>query len=447
MFTSPERSEAARANKTRPRKRNRRRAAKKNGHLASLKDTPTLDELPTNLDDFIQVESDSEGYQSRRPPPSPALRIIDVPPTPADIAFKAKQERIAAFARIFDEAIELEGSPVRRTSSTKVYRPESAKLELAAARQDIFKLQQQCAVQEDEISQLIDRLEEASSGYTLGSDVSEDAYFSKELRRLDHDVEGYVRRFLRKMHNHLPSRVPSLVKDAMDIDRERWRPHFKQGRNKKLLRAMAQRYISCVLLQRIFEPESLFLFDDDVSDAFSTIHGRLGQADTRSARWRALTFEYLLDLLPAPILSSKMDSRVETIAGDLWNDTRTLWVESKKDMQLHRLKRIVGRALRLSIEFRKLPYFVGFVFRSEDCAQISRCINRQPEFDYDATTDACQNLHTLRDRSRHEIFEAMTVFPGVYKTAGVTNDGFTEEDEIVEYYPVQLSTFDYSRGA
>ncbi|KAK6353147.1 hypothetical protein TWF696_005137 [Orbilia brochopaga] len=379
-------------------------------------------------------------------PPSPVPDIMEPPPplTTTDIALNSNNDGLTTFDQLFDELhpITIDSSRPRKIPSAKDSELESIKLQLEAAQRSLSEWQQHCALQEEEISDLVDRLAKASSDETLGSDMKDDAYFEEGLRRLDHEIQGYTCEFLREKHSYLPSRIPSWIRDVTDMDNTQWRLYLSAGLNKKLLRAMGQRYIAFVLLQRIFKPGLLRLFDSKLSAACSFILKGLDENPTNSARWRALTFKYLLQLLPPSPFSSKMDAIVDKTATKLWKDTRTFWVEGKKNMQIERLKRIVNHALALSIEFQKLPQEVIFVFRSEDCDTISRWVDRQPERDFYSNTQS----RMLRDQSSHGKFEALTVFPGVYKTAGKADGELRGEAETVEYHPLQLSTFAYDFG-
>ncbi|KAF3216522.1 hypothetical protein TWF191_009010 [Orbilia oligospora] len=219
-------------------------------------------------------------------------------------------------------------------------------------------------------------------------------------------IRDYIREFLQSKFTSpfSPSKVPTKIRDILNSEGIEWQKYLRGGKNRKVLRAIAQKYISFYLVENIIM-DPVFRHNRQLRDALSTIQMAFTGDRVVRSRWRNRTIQELRLALPTPLPDAIM---VEQKSRELFKDTRVLWVKNKKTIETERLRRIAEYAAKLATELHKLPCEIQYGFSRENWDKLPRDIDTHPE----------KEFYQINVHSRHSNFQFMTVFPGIRKLSG-----------------------------
>ncbi|KAF3309696.1 hypothetical protein TWF173_010676 [Orbilia oligospora] len=258
--------------------------------------------------------------------------------------------------------------------------------------------------------------------------VKDDVFFENGFINLSKMIRDYIREFLQSKFTSpfSPSKVPTKIRDILNSEGIEWQKYLRGGKNKKVLRAIAQKYISFYLVENIIM-DPVFRHNRQLRDALSTIQMAFTGDRVVRSRWRNRTMQELRLALPTPLPDAIM---VEQKSKELFKDTRVLWVKNKETIETERLRRITEYAAKLATELHKLPCEIQYGFSRDNWDKLPRDIDTYPE----------KEFYQINVHSRHSNFQFMTVFPGIRKLSGNFGPGQGEDSSIV-YLPLQLSAY------
>ncbi|KAF3929578.1 hypothetical protein ABW19_dt0207318 [Dactylella cylindrospora] len=310
-------------------------------------------------------------------------------------------------------------------------------------RSQISALEDHLTAQETQISELVTRLAEfdslpsiphsiSNTAATAISDIKDDDYLAKSTKRLYSLIRNFVHEFLRERVDMFPSRFPPRIREFLDQQDPTWKQYSNGGKNKRLHRAVAQKYISFFLIGKLLIPALPFA-NPTLSDTFETLLNTFKHDEKIQARWRSTTLQCLLSASAnAPSSNPLQKSRIVTkICTELWKDTRKLWIpdDSKIEAQQERLKIIVEQAFQLAVEFKKLPHGVKCVVKFWDYDKVSKCIDGEVlNGDYSTF-------------SHESELSGAVVFPGIYRSVSLAGSRTNSDEIAAEYIPVQFMTY------
>lgn len=299
---------------------------------------------------------------------------------------------------------------------------------IAELEKENIILEEENATLRAQVDELCSRIGEVGSNSLETTIVKDDVFFENGFINLNKMIRDFVREFLQSKFTSpfSPSKVPTKIRDILNFEGTEWQKHLRGGKNRKVLRAIAQKYISFYLVENIII-DPVFRHNRQLQDAFSTIQTVFPDHSVRS-RWRNRTIQELRSTLPEPLSDDLM---VELKSKELFRDTRVLWVKYQEKKEAERLRRITGYALKLATELHKLPYEIQYGFSRDNWDKLPRDIDTHPE----------KEFYHINVHSRHSNFQFMTVFPGIRKLSRTSGPGEDEDSGII-YLPLQLSAYD-----
>ncbi|KAK6346386.1 hypothetical protein TWF730_010712 [Orbilia blumenaviensis] len=309
--------------------------------------------------------------------------------------------------------------------------PSNASLE----QERISRLEKENIILEEEnetlriqVDELCSRLGDGGSNNLFTTIVKDDVFFENGFANLNKMIRDFVREFLQTRFTSpfSPSRVPIKIRNVLNSEGTDWQKYLKGGKNKKVLRAIAHKYISFYLVENIIM-DPVFRHSRRLRDAFSTIEALFLDDPGLCSRWRNRTIQDLRSTLPEPPLEG---FTIDLKSQELFKDTKMLWMKSQESKEIERLKKITSYALKLGTELHKLPYEIQYGFSRDEWDRMPRDIDTHPE----------KEFYHINVHSRHSSFQFMTVFPGIRKVSRpLAKDG---EDFGIVYLPLQLSAYD-----
>ncbi|KAK6524991.1 hypothetical protein TWF281_011881 [Arthrobotrys megalospora] len=319
-------------------------------------------------------------------------------------------------------------SPLRSQSPPKSYSTSKPQERIAKLEKENTALEEENAILRTQVDELCSRLGEVGSNDLEMAIVKDDGFFENGFANLNKLVRDFVREFLQTRFSSpfSPSKVPIKIRGVLDSEGTDWQRYLKGGKNKMVLRAIAQKYISFYLVENIIT-DPIFRYNDQLRDALSTIQTMLKGNPSLCNRWRTRTIRDIRSTLTRSFFE---DALVDLKSKELFKDTRVLWVKGQEAKEMERLKRITDYAMKLAIELHKLPHEIQYGLTRDDWDKLPRDIDTHPE----------KEFYQLNVHSRHSNFQFMTVFPGIRKLTEPSKPGEEESTGIV-YLPLQLSAY------
>ncbi|KAF3205993.1 hypothetical protein TWF106_000979 [Orbilia oligospora] len=199
----------------------------------------------------------------------------------------------------------------------------------------IAKLEKENAILEEDnttlraqVDELCSRIGGVGSHSLETTIVKDDVFFESGFINLSKMIRDYIREFLQSKFTSpfSPSKVPTKIRDILNSEGIEWQKYLRGGKNRKVLRAIAQKYISFYLVENIIM-DPVFRHNRQLRDALSTIQMAFTGDRVVRSRWRNRTIQELRLALPTPLPDAIM---VEQKSRELFKDTRVLWVKNKK---------------------------------------------------------------------------------------------------------------------
>ncbi|KAK6505980.1 hypothetical protein TWF506_010907 [Arthrobotrys conoides] len=304
-----------------------------------------------------------------------------------------------------------------------------------ASQNRISELEKENAILEEEnitlraqVDELCSRMGTEGPSSLETAMVKDDVFFENGFANLNKMIRDFVREFLQSRFTSpfSPSKVPAKIRDVLNVEGPEWQKHLKGGKNRKVLRAIAQKYISFYLVENIIM-DPVFRHNRQLRDAFSTIQMAFTGDSAVRSRWRNRTIQELRSALPARSPDACM---IEQKSKELFRDTRVLWVKNQEMREMERLRRIADYAEKLATELHKLPFEIQYGFSRDNWDKLPRDIDTHPE----------KEFYQINVHSRHSKFQFITVFPGIRKFSGSPGRG-EDEDSSAVYLPLQLLAY------
>ncbi|KAK6497416.1 hypothetical protein TWF481_011825 [Arthrobotrys musiformis] len=351
----------------------------------------------------------------------------------SEIRYDAMEAHTSRSARSSNCHQGREGTYQRSKSRSVIRSPPPA----SKAQERIAELEKENTVLEEEnctlraqVDELCSRIGDVASNSFETAIFKDDVFFENGFINLNKMVRDFVREFLQsKFTSPLsPSRVPTKIKDVLDSESTEWQKYVRGGKNRKVLRAIAQKYISFYLIENIVG-DPIFRQNRQLQNAFSTVQAAFKGDYAASNRWRNRTIQELRSTRPEQLSD---DFMVDQKSKELFKDTRVLWIKNHEVKQTDRLRKILEYAVKIAVELHKLPYEIQYGFSRHGWDKLPRDIDTHPENEF-------YQIHV--QHSRHSSFQFMTVFPGIRKLSGISDTGEDGDSGFV-YLPLQLSAYD-----